>query len=147
MIEFMSQGVAEPKIHKAIVRAWITAVADLHGKSVGNLCYMFCDDEHILEANRQFLQHDYYTDIITFDESQGKRISGDMLISLDTVRTNAEGLGISFPEELHRVMIHGVLHLSGYGDKSEEDEKRMRQLEDEALAILKKLLGNKALLK
>lgn len=148
MIEFYSdEQVAAPRLHKTIVKAWLTKVAEKHNRTIGSLCYQFCDDERILEANRQFLDHDYYTDIITFDESRGNRIAGDMLISLDTVASNAESVGVSFAEELHRVLVHGVLHLCGYGDKTEEEEQRMRRLEDEALTLLMELLGDKALLK
>lgn len=148
MIEFYSdEAIAEPRLHKTIVRNWLAQVAEQHGKRVGSLCYQFCGDERILEVNREFLQHDYYTDIITFDESRGERIAGDMLISLDTVATNAELMGVSYAEELHRVLVHGVLHLCGYGDKSEAEEQRMRQMEDEALALLRELLGERSYLK
>lgn len=148
MISFYTQdSVQEPRLRKSALRAWLKAVAQEHGKRIGNLCYLFCDDAYILEANRQYLGHDYYTDIITFDTSEGDRISGDLLISLDTVETNAELVGVSYAEELHRVIIHGVLHLCGYGDKTPEEEQRMRQLEDDALETLKQLLVNKSLLK
>ncbi|MDY3090727.1 MAG: rRNA maturation RNase YbeY [Porphyromonas sp.] len=148
MIDFYcDEGLAEPQIYKSIVRSWLTQVAERHGRRVGSLCYQFCGDERILEVNREFLQHDYYTDIITFDESRGERIAGDMLISLDTVKTNAELIGVSYAEELHRVLVHGVLHLCGYGDKTELEEQRMRQMEDEALELLRDLLGTRSLLK
>lgn len=148
MVQFFSdESVEAPRLHKAIVKDWLRQVAERHQRSIGSLCYQFCDDERILEANRQFLNHDYYTDIITFDESRGNRIAGDMLISLDTVASNAQVIGVSFAEELHRVLVHGVLHLCGYGDKTEEEERRMRLLEDEALTLLKALLGDKTLLK
>lgn len=148
MVQFFSdESVEAPRLHKTIVKDWLRQVAERHQRSIGSLCYQFCDDERILEANRQFLNHDYYTDIITFDESRGNRIAGDMLISLDTVASNAQVVGVSFAEELHRVLVHGVLHLCGYGDKTEEEERRMRLLEDEALTLLKALLGDKPLLK
>lgn len=148
MVQFFSdENVEAPRLHKAIVKDWLRQVAEQHQRSIGSLCYQFCDDERILEANRQFLNHDYYTDIITFDESRGNRIAGDMLISLDTVASNAQVVGVSFAEELHRVLVHGVLHLCGYGDKTEEEQQRMRLLEDEALTLLKALLGDKPLLK
>lgn len=148
MVQFFSdESVEAPRLHKAIVKDWLRQVAERHQRSIGSLCYQFCDDERILEANRQFLNHDYYTDIITFDESRGNRIAGDMLISLDTVASNAQVVGVSFAEELHRVLVHGVLHLCGYGDKTEEEQQRMRLLEDEALTLLKALLGDKPLLK
>lgn len=148
MVQFFSdESVEAPRLHKTIVKDWLRQVAERHQRSIGSLCYQFCDDERILEANRQFLNHDYYTDIITFDESRGNRIAGDMLISLDTVASNAQVVGVSFAEELHRVLVHGVLHLCGYGDKTEEEQQRMRLLEDEALTLLKALLGDKPLLK
>ena len=100
--------------------------------------YIFCSDEKILEVNRQYLQHDYYTDIITFDYSEGDRISGDIFISIDTVRSNAEKYGTNFDDELHRVIIHGILHLCGLKDKSEADSKKMRKAEDKALSIRSK---------
>ncbi len=144
MIEFFADdNVVAPALHTEIIRKWLTDIAAMHGKSVGGLCYQFCDDEAILVANRQFLQHDYYTDIITFDNSRGERIAGDMLISLDTVASNAVLMEVTYAEELHRVLVHGLLHLCGYGDKTEEEEQRMRHLEDEALAILKEQLADK----
>ena len=118
-------------------------MAALHGKKVGDIAYIFCDDEKILEVNRQYLQHDYYTDIITFDYSEGDVISGDIFISLDTVRTNAEQFAtqserFKFPyeQELHRVIIHGVLHLCGINDKGPGEREIMEQNENEALALL-----------
>lgn len=147
-IEFYhDESVAMPALHKTIVREWLTAVAASHAKTIGGLCYQFCDDERILEVNRQFLDHDYYTDIITFDETRGDRIAGDMIISLDTVASNAQLVGASFAEELHRVLVHGVLHLCGYGDKTPEEEQRMRQMEDTALTLLSELLAGRSLLK
>lgn len=148
MIEFdCNEGVQEPSIRRTLVRAWLKAVAEQHGKRVRRLSYQFCNDEQILEANRQYLQHDYYTDIITFDDSEAEHLVGDMLISLETVASNAELMGQSFANELHRVLVHGVLHLCGYGDKSEDEEQRMRALEDDALALLVKMSGRKSLLK
>ena len=108
-----------------------------HGRRVGDVAYVFCNDEKILEVNRQYLQHDYYTDIITFDYSAGDVISGDLFISLDTVRTNAEGLGVDYADELHRVIIHGILHLCGVNDKGPGEREIMEAEEDKALAMLK----------
>ena len=117
-INRMVQGnVVLPAHDELALRDWIVEVASRHGKRVGCLTYVFCDDEYILQTNRQFLGHDYYTDIITFDYSNSHRIAGDMVISLDTVRTNAEVLGASYDTELLRVIIHGVLHLCGINDK------------------------------
>lgn len=136
-INRMVQGNAIMPAHDELaLRDWIVEVARRHGKRVGCLTYVFCDDEYILETNRQFLGHDYYTDIITFDYSNSHRIAGDMVISLDTVRTNAEALGAPYDTELLRVIIHGVLHLCGINDKGPGEREIMERHEDEALAIL-----------
>ncbi len=116
-------------------RRWIRAVAADYGCSVGNINYIFCDDERILEVNRQFLGHDYYTDVITFDYSSANHLSGDIYISLDTVKSNAEEVGVSFEEELRRIIIHGVLHLTGQGDKTPETKAQMTAKEEKALAL------------
>ena len=142
MIAFYSdEDVEEPRLRKKLVRSWIEEVARSYDRKVGELCYQFCGDERILQTNQDFLDHDYYTDIITFDESESDRIAGDMLISLDTVRSNAEQIGTDYAEELHRVIIHGVLHLCGLNDKTDEDEERMRQAEESALSLLRAELG------
>ncbi|MDO4707501.1 MAG: rRNA maturation RNase YbeY [Porphyromonadaceae bacterium] len=141
MITFYAEeGVRMPELRRRIVKAWLKTVALSYGKRIGTLCYQFCNDERILEVNKQFLNHDYYTDIITFDESWDDTLSGDMLISLDTVRSNAEMLGATLEEELHRVIVHGLLHLSGLRDKTKSEAKRMRSAEDEALGALRNLL-------
>lgn len=121
---------------KVRLKRWINALAQLHERKVGNISYGFCSDTHIIEANRQYLQHDYFTDIITFDYSEGNIISGDLLISLDTVRSNAVQFNSDFTTELHRVMIHGVLHLLGFKDKTDSEQVEMRKREDEALNLL-----------
>ena len=138
-IQIVCERVELPSIDLAKIANWIEEVAKSHDRIVGPLTYIFCDDEKIIEVNRQFLQHDYYTDIITFDYSRGKRISGDMFISLDTVASNAEMLGVSYNAELHRVMIHGVLHLCGIDDKGEGEREIMEGFENEALALFKTL--------
>ena len=125
-----------PPIRRRDVSAWVRRVAAGYGKKVGEVAYIFCDDEKILEVNRQYLNHDYYTDIITFDYSNRRRISGDMVISLDTVRTNAEQFAKSYDSELLRVIIHGVLHLCGINDKGPGEREIMEQHENEALAIV-----------
>ena len=135
-ISFIAKKIALPDFSEEKIKAWIEDVAMHHGRSVGNLTYIFCDDEKILEVNRQFLQHDYYTDIITFDYSNKRRISGDMFISLDTIRTNAELFGRDYEEELLRVVIHGVLHLCGINDKGDGEREIMERHENEALALL-----------
>ncbi|MBQ3629101.1 MAG: rRNA maturation RNase YbeY [Bacteroidaceae bacterium] len=143
MISYNSEKVKVPQIRRRDTSAWIKNVAALHGKKVGDIAYIFCDDEKILEVNRQYLQHDYYTDIITFDYSEDDVISGDIFISLDTVRTNAEQFATQserfkspYEQELHRVIIHGVLHLCGINDKGPGEREIMEQNENEALALL-----------
>ncbi len=138
---YTDEDVEAPRLRERILRNWIREVAAHYNRRVGELCYQFCGDERILQTNQDFLDHDYYTDIITFDESEGDVISGDMLISLETVRSNAELLGNQYAEELHRVIIHGVLHLCGLKDKTPEDEANMRAAEDQALRLLHELLG------
>jgi rRNA maturation RNase YbeY len=124
-----------PSIKKRENTAWVKAVAASYGKRVGEIAYIFVDDEKILEVNRQYLGHDYYTDIITFDYCEGDVISGDLFISLDTVRTNAEQVGATYEEELHRVIIHGILHLCGINDKGPGEREIMEAAEDKALAL------------
>ena len=123
-----------PKIKKRQVAAWIRQVAATYGKKVGEVGYMFVDDEYILQVNNEYLGHDYYTDIITFDYDEGDTINGDLVISLDTVRSNAETLGKDYNEELHRVIIHGILHLCGINDKGPGERQIMEAAENEALA-------------
>ncbi len=136
-INYMTQGQVEmPRLNEDAVRDWIVAVAQQHGQRVGCLTYVFCDDEYILQTNREFLRHDYYTDIITFDYTNSRHIAGDMVISLDTVRSNAEMLGAEYNTELMRVIIHGVLHLCGINDKGPGEREIMEQHENTALAIL-----------
>ena len=125
-----------PKIRRRDTSAWIKKVAASYGKTVGEVGYLFCDDENILEVNREYLQHDYYTDIITFDYDEGDQINGDLVISLDTVRTNAELFGKTYEEELHRVIIHGILHLCGINDKGPGEREIMEAAENKALAML-----------
>ena len=121
--------------HRATT-AWVRAVAAAYGKRVGEVAYVFCSDEKILEVNRQYLQHDYYTDIITFDYTRGDVIGGDLFISLDTVRSNAELFAKPYDEELHRVVIHGILHLCGINDKGPGEREVMEEAENRALAML-----------
>ena len=135
MITYNTDGVKMPSIKKRDHPAWVKAVAASYGKRVGEIAYIFVDDEKILEVNRQYLGHDYYTDIITFDYCEGDVISGDLFISLDTVRTNAERVGATYEEELHRVIIHGILHLCGINDKGPGEREIMEAAEDKALAL------------
>jgi probable rRNA maturation factor len=117
------------------IKDWIKRIAQKEGKICGDLFYFFCGDEHLLNINKEFLSHDYYTDIITFDYSEKKTISGEIFISIDRVRENSGKFKQSFEKELLRIMIHGVLHLCGYGDKKAADKKKMRMKEDEALEL------------
>ena len=135
MIEYITHNVELPSLDYDRLGIWIETVAGKHGYKVGNLTYCFCDDAYILEPNRQFLQHDYYTDIITFDYTRHNRIGGDMVISLDTVRSNAEDLGQRYERELLRVIIHGVLHLCGIDDKGPGEREIMERNENEALVM------------
>ncbi len=135
-IVFETVGVEVPALDRETTGKWIEAVAGGFGKTVGTLTYIFCTDEEILRVNREFLKHDYYTDIITFDYSTRRRIAGDMFISLDTVRTNAEAFGRVYDDELRRVVIHGVLHLLGINDKGPGEREVMERHEDEALSML-----------
>ena len=138
MISYNAEGVAMPNIKRRATTAWIKAVAATYGKRVGEIGYLFVDDEHILDVNKQYLGHDYYTDIITFDYCEGDVLNGDLVISLDTVRSNAELFGKPYEEELHRVIIHGVLHLCGLNDKGPGERELMEDAENRALALLKK---------
>ena len=138
MITYNTENVAMPKIRRRDTSTWIKQVAAAHGKTVGDVAYIFCDDEKILDVNRQYLQHDYYTDIITFDYTEGDRINGDIFISLDTVRTNAAQFAKgAYEQELMRVIIHGILHLCGINDKGPGEREVMEQAENKALEMLK----------
>ena len=136
MITYNTDGIRMPDIRKRKVTAWIKAVAASYGKKVGEIGYMFVNDEKILEVNREYLGHDYYTDIITFDYDEGDTLNGDLVISLDTVRSNAQQLGKDYSEELHRVIIHGILHLCGINDKGPGEREVMEAAEDKALSML-----------
>ena len=135
MVTYNTDGVKMPSIKKRENTAWVKAVAASYGKRVGEIAYIFVDDEKILEVNRQYLGHDYYTDIITFDYCEGDKLSGDLFISIDSVRENAVEFGTEFDEELHRVIVHGLLHLIGYDDHTPEDQKQMRAKEDYYLSL------------
>lgn len=136
MIIFQVDSVEMPAIDEKKVSAWLKEVASTYHRRVGELCYRFCSDEVILDCNRQFLNHDYYTDIITFDYSEGRKVSGDMLISLDTVRSNAEQMGVEYDRELLRVIVHGLLHLCGLHDKEPGEREKMEAAENKALEML-----------
>lgn len=135
-ITYLAQQTELPIFNQLAVNEWIKQVARNHNRVVGPLTYIFCSDDRIIEVNRQFLNHDYFTDIITFDYSSHKRISGDMFISMDTVKSNAELFQRAYNEELMRVVIHGVLHLCGINDKGPGEREIMEAHENAALAIL-----------
>lgn len=135
-ITFTADSVTFPDIDRKLVERWVEAVVQSYNKHLGPVTYIFCDDEKILSVNRQFLQHDYYTDIITFDYTNGNTISGDLFISLDTVRTNAVQQHVIYDDELHRVIIHGILHLCGINDKGPGEREIMEAAENKALSML-----------
>ena len=135
MISYSTENVRMPAIRRRETTAWIRRVAATYNKTVGEVGYLFCDDEHILSVNREYLGHDYYTDIITFDYCEGDQLNGDIVISLDTVRSNAEKFRKDYDEELHRVIIHGILHLCGQNDKGPGEREQMEAAEDRALLL------------
>ena len=137
MIIFQTEDIEMPAIQQEQVREWIKAVAATYGKRVGPISYFFCSDKRILEVNLEYLQHDYYTDIITFDYCEGNKLSGDIFISLETVCSNAEMLHQPHEQELHRVIIHGILHLCGINDKGPGEREIMEAAENKALELLK----------
>ena len=134
MIKFVTEDIEMPALDERKVNRWIKSVAADYGFAIGNINYIFCSDERELAVNREFLGHDYYTDVITFDYSTPSTLNGDIFISLDTVRSNAEMVGATFDQELLRILIHGVLHLTGQGDKTPETKAQMTAKEEQALA-------------
>ena len=136
MIRFTCEEIAMPALDERRVSRWIRAVAADYGFAVGNITYIFCSDERELAVNREFLGHDYYTDVITFDYSTASTLNGDIFISLDTVQSNAVAEQVSFEEELLRIIIHGVLHLCGINDKGPGEREIMEECENQALALL-----------
>ena len=125
---------------QTLIKKWISEVIKTYGKKLGKINYLFCSDEYVYDANVRFLNHDTYTDIITFDYVEGNLVSGDIMISVDRVGENAKNLNVPFEQELHRVIIHGVLHLLGFKDKSESDAAIMREKENESLKLLESLI-------
>ena len=136
MIFYTTENVKAPKLEKRKTNVWIKTVAEKYDKKIGEIAYIFCDDAKILEVNKTYLQHDYFTDIITFDYCEGVVLNGDIFISLDTVRTNAQEFGVTFDNELHRILIHGILHLCGQEDKTPETRLEMTRKENEALQMI-----------
>ena len=139
MIQYFCEDIVFPFREKRLTNRWLKQVAEIEGRKVGDLSVIFCSDPYILDVNVRYLGHEYYTDIITFDYCEGNTLSGDLFISIDTVRDNAAFYGASFETELDRVIVHGLLHLIGYEDHTEEDRKTMRAKEDEALRLLASL--------
>jgi rRNA maturation RNase YbeY len=144
MIEYYSEDIEMPDIDRKLITAWVKEVAKTYSKRVGDVSYIFCSDEKILEVNRQYLQHDYYTDIITFDYTSGNRIGGDLFISLETVKTNSEKFETDYAEELNRTIIHGILHLCGINDKGPGEREIMEENENKALALLSNMSTKQA---
>ena len=142
MITYSNEGVSMPKIKRRKITAWIKDVAASYNRQVGEVGYLFCNDEKILEVNQQYLGHDYYTDIITFDYDEGNVINGDIVISLDTVRSNAAQQGTAYMDELHRVIIHGILHLCGINDKAPGEREIMEAAENKALELFRSERGD-----
>lgn len=143
MIEFQTDSVEMPVIDEGRIFRWLNAVAQSYDRFLGNLCYRFCSDDVILSANRDFLGHDYYTDIITFDYTLGRKVGGDILISLDTVASNADEYGVPYERELLRVIAHGLLHLCGEQDKGPGERELMEAAENRALELYDEM-GEKA---
>ncbi len=134
-INYQSQDIKFVLKEKRKVSKWINDVVKLHQKKIGNVSYIFCSNQYILELNQQYLNHNYFTDIITFDYCYDNIVEGDIFISIDTVLDNSHRFKTNFNDELFRVIIHGVLHLVGFSDKTAKQQKQMRVLEDEALSI------------
>ncbi len=138
MVEVFFEDIKEvPGVNPEFLFAWYSNVCEVEAMELGEVSVIFCSDEHLLEMNKEYLNHDYYTDIITFDYTQGSLVSGDLFISLDRVQDNADEFDVLFQDELHRVCVHGLLHLCGYKDKSESDETLMRSKENEMLELRK----------
>ncbi len=129
-IKYFSEDVSNPKFLKRKATQWIKLVIEKEGGIPGNITFIFCSDEYLLQVNKDYLKHDYYTDIITFDYVEGNSISGDIFISVDRVRENSVEFNTSYRDELHRILIHGILHLLGYKDKLKKDKSLMTEKEN-----------------
>ena len=146
MICFFSEGITFNLRSKLLIKKWLKLLAANNGYTVGDINYIFCSDDYLLEMNKQYLGHDYYTDIITFDNKEdpaSKKVDADIFISVDTVRANGQEYGEGFERELHRVIAHGLLHLTGYDDTSEKEQKKMRSAENASLELLDTLAAQK----
>lgn len=142
-IQYFNEDIAFPKVKKRITTSWIKQVIFIEEKRVGDISFIFCSDEYLLDVNRKYLNHDYFTDIITFYSVEGNEINGDIFISVDRVKENSKEFETSFDNEVHRIIIHGVLHLLGYKDKAKKDKKLMTEKED----LYLKLFNDSYLLK
>lgn len=136
MVEIFFEETEILDLHPEFFVSWLSDLCVTHGKELGDLSLVFCSDDYLLDMNRTHLEHDYYTDIITFDYCEGLVVSGDLFVSVDRVRENATVFGVMFHVELYRVVAHGVLHLLGFKDKSEKDELEMRRQEEMALSMI-----------
>lgn len=137
MIDIYFEDISEnPELTVDFYEAWLSEVVTIETKKLGDITLVFCSDDYLLKVNQEYLDHDYYTDIITFDYSEDDFVSGDLFISIDRVKENAETNNVSFINELNRVVVHGVLHLCGYKDKSESEERTMRSKEDQMLKLI-----------
>lgn len=137
MINFYAEDIKSHLRNRRVIKQWIKDIISSYNYSTGNISYIFCSDDYLLNINRQYLSHDYYTDVITFDYDENNIVSGDIFISVDTVKSNSEQYSVSYNCELYRVIIHGVLHLCGLKDKTPEDAKIMREAEEKSLQILR----------
>ena len=135
MVSYFNEDMSFVFKDKRLNNRWLKLVAESEIRRLGDISIIFCSDKKILEVNLEYLHHDYYTDIITFDYCEGDRLNGDLFISIDSVRENAAYYGVEFPEELNRVIVHGVLHLIGYDDHSAADKKLMREKENYYLSL------------
>ena len=135
MIRYFQEDIRFEFKQKMLNNRWLKMVAGSEMRRLGAINIIFCSDNYILDVNMKYLQHDYFTDIITFDYCEGKKLSGDLFISIDSVRENALEYGVEFDEELHRVMVHGLLHLIGYDDHTPEEEKLIHEKEDYYLKL------------
>jgi rRNA maturation RNase YbeY len=129
-------------VGRRVLKIWLRQVAEVEGKNFGSIACIFCGDEYLLSLNKSYLMHDYYTDIITFDYSAGDTIAGDIFVSVDRVRANAEEYGVSFRSELCRVMVHGILHLCGYRDSTKAERSLMKAKENFYLSILESVCSS-----
>ena len=141
MISYYNEDIAFHFKGRTLNNRWLRMVAESEIRRVGDLSIIFCSDNYILDVNMRYLQHDYFTDIITFDYCEGNILSGDLFISIDSVRENAVLYGAEFEEELNRVMVHGLLHLIGYDDHTEEEQKTMREKENYYLSLRKSFIA------